>query len=137
MQAEQMYKIIQAIDHYNSRDPRNEEYQGDRYPQELLYSERMTNQLKAYAPKASPELQIAARAQHIGRWEIPRDTYLPGRKGYLKWRNSLKMHHANTTAEILRDHQIDLDTIARISATNLTNSHLRGCAVHSRKEMSS
>ena len=115
MRVEQLQKVIQAIDKYNGQDPRTEEYEGKQFPQEVLYSMRMTDCLKEYEPSASPELHIAARAQHIGRWEIPRESYPQDRKGYLKGRNALKAHHANLATHILESHQVDGQTIARVS----------------------
>jgi hypothetical protein len=45
---------------------------------------------------------LAIRCQHIGRWEIPRSSYPMDRKGYLQWRNALKIHHAKIAGEILK-----------------------------------
>ncbi len=115
MHTEQLQKVIQSIDNYNGQDPRIEEYEGSQFPQEVLYSMRMTDCLMEYEPSASPGLQIAARAQHIGRWEIPRESYPRDRKGYLKWRNALKAHHANVTSDILEDHQADRNMISQVS----------------------
>ncbi len=83
-------KAIHRIDLENSKDPNLEEYDGQRYPKELLYSQRMTEKFIEFNPEASPELQIAARAQHICRWEISRSEYNMDRVGYLKWREELK-----------------------------------------------
>jgi hypothetical protein len=44
---------------------------------------------------------LAARSQHIGRWEIPRKDYAMDRTGYLLWRSQLKIYHAGIAAEIL------------------------------------
>jgi hypothetical protein len=44
---------------------------------------------------------LAARAHHIRRWEIPRDSYPEGRAGYLRWRRDLKERHASAVAEVL------------------------------------
>ena len=87
-------QAFQAFDEYNSRDTVREEHEGQTYPKELLYAERMTARLNQFAPDATETLQLAARSQHIGRWEIPRNTYPMDRKGYLQWRNQLKSHHA-------------------------------------------
>lgn len=96
-----LQRAFNAFDDYNSRDTVRETFEGKDYAKEVLYAERMTARLNAFAPDASEALQLAARSQHIGRWEIPRGTYPMDRKGYLQWRNELKTHHARVAADIL------------------------------------
>ncbi len=55
-------------------------------PYEVHYAEKMTRWLARRCPSASPALQLACRAQHFRRWEIPRDSYPMTRAGYLTWR---------------------------------------------------
>jgi hypothetical protein len=92
-----------AFDEYNSKDPQKEEWNGTLYPKEVLYAERMTARLNNYFHEAPDHLQLAARCQHIGRWEIPRSSYPMDRKGYLQWRNVLKFHHAEIAEQILTE----------------------------------
>ena len=108
-------EAIKLIDEKNSKDPHKEVYEGKTYPKELLYSERMTNQLLEFEPEASEELQIAARAQHICRWQTPREEYPMTRIGYLNWRNDLKKKHAETTGEILEKVGYNQDFIERVA----------------------
>ena len=89
------------IDAENAQDPNSEIYQSNSYPKELLYSNRMYERLMDFYPKASEEVQIASKAQHICRWKMPRESYPMDRVGYLKWREDLKKFHAQTTAKIL------------------------------------
>ncbi|MEM1137234.1 MAG: DUF4202 domain-containing protein, partial [Bacteroidota bacterium] len=96
-------QAIQLVDKKNSQDPNKELYQGKEFPKELLYAQRMTQKLLEFKPEASEALQIAARSQHICRWEIPRDAYPMDRIGYLKWREELKKMHAEITSDILRE----------------------------------
>ena len=70
-------------------------------------------------PEASEELRLAARCQHICRWEIPRGTYPMTRAGYLKWRADLKKFHAQKAGEILREAGYDETTIRRVQDLNL------------------
>lgn len=93
---------IALIDKKNAEDPNTYQVAGFDYPKELLYSQRMTRKLLQFEPNASKALQIAARAQHICRWQIARNEYPMDRVGYLKWRENLKKMHANTTSEILQ-----------------------------------
>lgn len=87
----------EAIDRANSADPRLEEG----VPREVLYSRWRVEWARRLAPGASEELLLAARAQHVCRWTVPRETYPPGRAGYLGWREDLKKLHAAKAAEIL------------------------------------
>src|SRR5690606_35872990 len=94
-------RAIEQIDHINAGDPNTEHYKGKEYPKELLYAQRMNDNLDSFEPKASNALKIAARAQHIARWKIERLTYSMDRVGYLRWREDLKKMHAKMTSEIL------------------------------------
>ena len=92
---------IAIIDKKNAEDPNSYQVSGIEYPKELLYSQRMTRKLLQFEPNASKAIQIAARAQHICRWQIARNEYPMDRVGYLKWREELKKMHATITGEIL------------------------------------
>lgn len=111
---ERFERAIPLIDAANAADP-NIAAGGDR-PKELVYSEQMTRWLEALAPNASAALRLAVRAQHIRRWEIPRDRYPMDRIGYLKWRTDLKHFHAKLAGEILGKAGYDAITIARVQA---------------------
>jgi hypothetical protein len=94
-------QACQLFDEYNSRDPKSTIINDNEFSDSLLYAQRMTAKLSDFAPNASEELQLAARCQHIGRWEIPRQDYPMDRKGYLQWRSQLKLYHAKIAASIL------------------------------------
>jgi len=112
--SEQFKKAVARFDAYNSNDPHNEEVNGKTYPKELLYSMRMSEWLDRFNPGSAEYLKLAARCQHIGRWEIPRDSYPMDRKGYLQWRNTLKFHHAKIADEILTACNYDTDIIEKV-----------------------
>jgi hypothetical protein len=103
-----------AFDAANSADPNREVFQGREVPRELLYAERMTNCLARLAADAAPAVQLAARSQHICRWQIPRSEYPMDRVGYHKWRTRLYGFQAEKAAEILRTVGYDEATIARV-----------------------
>lgn len=107
---------IALIDKKNSEDINTYQVAGIEYPKELLYSQRMTRKLLQFNPDASKALQIAARAQHICRWKIPRDEYQMDRVGYLKWRETLKKMHADLTADILKEVGYDEQFIDRVKS---------------------
>lgn len=108
-------KAIDLIDQENSKDPNQEVFEGKTSPKELLYSQRMTAVLLDFEPNATHEVQIAARAQHIARWQIARSSYPMDRVGYLKWRQELKKFHADLTASILIKSGFDQSFADRVS----------------------
>jgi hypothetical protein len=114
MTANKLEKAYQLIDEYNSKDPHTEEVNGVATPKELVYGQRMTERMDRYEPGASEHLRLAARAQHIGRWEIPRDSYAMDRKGYLQWRSFEKFHHARVVEPILQEAGYEPTTIEKV-----------------------
>lgn len=107
-------KAIAAFDDYNRLDPNTEKVGEKFHPKELLYAQRMSKCLLNFMPDASEALQLAIRCQHIGRWEIPRDSFPRDRIGYLQWRNKLKVHHAEIAENILAQIGFDVETIERV-----------------------
>lgn len=105
---------IAAFDSYHRNDPNKEVESGEVYPAELLYAERMTRTLSRFAPEADESVKLAARCQHIGRWEIPREKYPMDRKGYLQWRNEEKIRHSRIAESILIQCGYDDQTIAKV-----------------------
>lgn len=108
---EKLQKAFSLFDAYHQKDPNTELSDGKSYPKELLYATRMTDRLNQFAPEAAEYIHLAARCQHIGRWEIPRSKYPMDRKGYLQWRNVLKQHHATLSEKILLECGYDANTI--------------------------
>ena len=116
MGAGRFEKTIEVFDRINSEDPNQESFNGIMYPKELLYARRMTEQLSAFHPKASEALQLAARAQHIRRWAIPRNDYPMTRVGYKQWRTALLKYHAETVGEVMEENGYEADAVARVQA---------------------
>ncbi len=109
-------RVIRSIDQANGEDPNSEVVDGVAWPKEQLYGMRMQEWVEELDPGASEALRIAARSQHIGRWEIPRSDYPMDRRGYLRWRTTLYAFHADRASEILRDQEYDTETIERVRA---------------------
>lgn len=107
------------IDDANARDPNRIGADGTGRPRELVYSEWVSDWVLRLRPDASTALRLAARCQHIRRWEVPRNSYEMTRAGYLKWREDLKKFHAETAAAILRDAGFDESLVARVRELNL------------------
>jgi len=115
MSDNKLQRVIELIDAANSEDPNTvADEQGKEWPKELLYSQRMTDMLQRFAPTADEVAQIAMRAQHIQRWQSPRDAYPMDRQGYLQWRTQLYKFHAQTTAELMQQVGYDDDSIERV-----------------------
>ncbi|RCU50811.1 DUF4202 domain-containing protein [Corallincola holothuriorum] len=104
---------LEAIDQVNSQDPNMEFCHEVEVPKELLYGQRMSERLAQFAPGASEHLQIAARAQHIKRWAIPRSDYPMDRQGYHQWRTDLGKMHADLAAELMREQGYSEDDAVR------------------------
>lgn len=94
-------KVIADIDAANAGDPRTIAVSGATRPYEVVYSERMTRRLEAMYPDASELLRIAARGQHLRRFDIPRATFAQGREGYNEWRRTCREHHAGLLRDIM------------------------------------
>jgi len=96
----QLTRALTLIDDINKQDPKNEIIDGNSMPCALIYGQRMSDILLDFSPQAPLSLQIASRAQHIKRWSVPRTQYPLGRTGYLAWRKSLGVMHADLAMEI-------------------------------------
>lgn len=96
-------RALAQIDAAHAGDPQKVIIDGIEHPEELLYAARMTAWLRRLAPGASDALQLAARCQHLRRWEIPRERFPMTRAGYLQWRTTLAAFHAEQAGAILRD----------------------------------
>lgn len=93
---------LDLIDDAHAQDPKTiPGPDGTTIPYELHYARKMTKWLALRSPSATPVLQLACRAQHFRRWEIPRSSYPMTRPGYLMWRSKLKAQAADQVAELL------------------------------------
>ena len=110
---------LRRFDEENARDPNTENADGIAHPRELLCARRLSDWVLRLCPDASEALRLAARCQHLCRWEIPRNSYPMTRAGYLQWRTSLKMFHAQQAGEILREVGYGEDMVRRVQDLNL------------------
>ncbi|WP_215242069.1 DUF4202 domain-containing protein [Dyadobacter helix] len=99
------------FDGYNMRCPQHISWQGKDYPLEYFYALKLYEWVKKLSPAAAESLLLASRCQHIGRWEIARNTYPEGRVGYLKWRSDLAKYHAKIAEGFLREAGYDQEMI--------------------------
>lgn len=110
-QSERVQAAWAAIDTANRDDPTIVSVRDRTGPKEILHAELVTTWVERLQPDASDALLLAARGHHLRRWTIPRDTYPPGRAGYLKWRKALHEQHARELGAILRAAGFDDATI--------------------------
>ena len=96
-----LQQALDLIDGAHSLDPNKIMVDGQVIPYELHYARKMTTFLARREPKAPEMLQLAIRAQHFRRWEVPRDSYPRTRVGYHAWRNAQKKRQAELLAQIL------------------------------------
>ena len=108
------HRAIVIIDDLNRQDPHTVDLGGETVPRELAHSRLMTDWVLRLDPDAGPELLLAARAHHLRRWHIPRESFPAGRSGYLRWRTGLHEFHASETARALGEAGYDEATTARV-----------------------
>jgi len=114
MTQKRIEKAFSLFDDYNKQDPHQVEWKGESFPAEYFYSLKLHEWITKLEPDASEYLLLASRSQHIGRWEIPRDTYPSNKAGYLNWRIDLGKYHAQKTAEILSEIGYGEDEIEKV-----------------------
>ena len=114
MSGSRFTRAIDAIDAANGDDPNTIVLGGVTFPKELAHAELMTTWVHRLDPDADEAQLLAARAHHLRRWSVPRDSYPAGRAGYLRWRTALRKQHAAEVAEILSAAGYDDATIDRV-----------------------
>jgi hypothetical protein len=105
---------IAAFDALNAQDPNLITINGVDLPKELVYAQRMSEMLERYTPSASEALKLAAHCQHIQRWKSPRSDFPMTKQGYMQWRGQLKNFHAEVASQVLKHHDYDEATIAKV-----------------------
>lgn len=100
-------RAMEAIDACNAQDPEGRESE---------HARAVVAWIDVLAPDASPALRLAGRAQHMGRWRIPRDRYPGGRAGYLRWRRDLQAFHAEQAGRLLADCGYPAEFVQRVGA---------------------
>lgn len=112
-------QALAAFDAANAQDPNFILLDGHSRPRELVQAERLSAWVLCLAPDASEAAQLAARCQHLRRWQRPRTAFAEGRVGYLTWRTELGRFHADCAQEILEHVGYEPATLAKVRAINL------------------
>jgi hypothetical protein len=116
MTDERFRDAIARIDAFNAGDPKRVSRAGREVAEAVDYAERMSAWVARLEPDASEALRIAVRAQHVGRWTVPRDRYPEGLAGYSRWRRDLARFHAETAGRLMTEAGYDPATITRVGA---------------------
>jgi hypothetical protein len=111
-----LQKALTAIDAAHALDPTKVPIAGQELPYELHYAQKCTSYLTKRAPSASEPLQLAIRAQHFRRWEVPRSSYPMTRPGYHAWRTYLKKRQAELVQEICLEAGYSADDAATVGS---------------------
>lgn len=119
LDTDRFIRAIGLIDEANAADPNKVEFEGEPIAYELFFSKQLFSWVIRLRKNSSEALLLAARSQHIRRWESPRKSYPEGRAGYLKWRADLKVFHAEKAGEILQSCGYEAEVVAQVKALNL------------------
>jgi hypothetical protein len=114
MPTDRLAAALAAIDAANADDPHVIVVDGVERPKEQAHAELMTGWVRRLDPECTDEQLLAARAHHLRRWSVPRDSYPDGRSGYLRWRTKLKQQHADEVAAILGEVGYDAESVGRV-----------------------
>ncbi|KAL8712233.1 MAG: hypothetical protein Q9220_003384 [cf. Caloplaca sp. 1 TL-2023] len=107
---------VRSIDEAHAEDPKKIQLHGAEVPYELFYSNKMVEYLEKRDANASECLRLAIRAQHLRRWEVPRDSYAMNKTGYHLWRTYLKKRQAALAHEICRSSGYSEEDADRVAA---------------------
>ena len=89
---------LSLIQKANSEDPN---ILSNGYTNARFYSDKMTESLLLLHPTPKEYVDLAARCQHLYRWEVPRSDYPDGKAGYFQWRRFLYNYQSEKTAALL------------------------------------
>jgi hypothetical protein len=87
---------------------------GRRVALALVHGQLAAEWIEQLVDEPDEPLLLAARAHHLRRWELPRETYPAGRAGYLRWRKDQKARHATDVAAILVPSGYDAAEVDRV-----------------------
>jgi Domain of unknown function (DUF4202) len=104
-------RAVAAIDAAHAADPRQE----GGAPYERQYVGRLEGWVRRLVAQPSAALLLAARAQHLERWAIPRHTYPEGRGGYLRWRSDVHRRQGARVRELLATAGCEAGLVERVA----------------------
>ncbi|KAI9932895.1 hypothetical protein ASPWEDRAFT_100481 [Aspergillus wentii DTO 134E9] len=107
---------LRLIDEAHAQDPTITTINNTPIPYELHYAQKMTKYLQKRSPDASETLQLAVRAQHLKRWEVPRSSYPAGKVGYYSWRGYLARRQAELVEQMCVESGYSASEAGRVGA---------------------
>ncbi len=105
-ESERFSRACEEFSRLHATDPRGEA---------ATYHETVASWVDRLEPHASEALRLAARCQHLLRFQTPRESYPSGVVGYKRWRSELARKQAAASAEILRAAGFDEALTARVA----------------------
>ncbi|WDE98365.1 DUF4202 domain-containing protein [Lentisphaera profundi] len=106
-------KAVSMILDKNQLDPDKKIIDDQEVGANVLYSKYMGEWQEKLYPEVVDAVKLAARAQHICRWELKRVDFPEGKAGYFKWRTTLAKLHAQILSEIMDECDYSLTEIDR------------------------
>lgn len=100
-----------ALDQAHDADPKRD---GPRAA-ELVYVERVEAWIHQLVTEPSTALRLAARAQHLERWAIPRADYPMDKVGYHAWRRAIQQRQGTRAQDLLTAAGLDPELTARVA----------------------
>jgi len=91
------FRVRAALDTAHAADPERVQARAA----EAVYADRIEAWIRQLFDEPSLALRLAARAQHLERWAIPRDQYPAGRGGYLRWRSAVHQRQGQRAQELI------------------------------------
>ncbi|MCJ1314120.1 hypothetical protein MMC25_007800 [Agyrium rufum] len=113
--SQQCIETLRRIDEAHAQDPSKITVAEQEVPYELHYAQKMSHYLHLRCPGASDLVQIAIRAQHLKRWEVPRSSYPMTKVGYHSWRTFLKKRQAAIAADICKNSGYSEEEAGRVA----------------------
>ncbi len=107
-----MDPLAAALDALHAADP---ERHGDR-PAEALYADHITSWINRLIVVPAAALRLAARAQHLERWVIPRSSFPMDKAGYHRWRKAVQTRQGARAEETLLNAGAAPDLAARVAS---------------------
>jgi hypothetical protein len=108
-------QVFAALDALHAQDPRRVEVDGDSVPHELWHAGRMSAWLERLHESPDELVRLAARGQHLQRWQVPRSDYPEGRVGYLTWRRDQGQRAGETTAQLMQQAGYSAEQAERVA----------------------
>lgn len=111
------HRLQRALDEFaalHDQDPRTRADDGRQRPVERVWCDAVSRWVQRLEPEASTALRLAAAAQHLERWKLPRQDWPEGRAGYLRWRKFQQQAHADRAEEVLLAAGFEAELIDRV-----------------------